>query len=197
MDKILHLLLTIAVVAQQQIVVPVFTARATAQTQNKTEQKRNVKQNYTLKLNTAKARPIEIQRKKSNFYNEVVLPIKLKQEADALEQAKREEASKQAEIATASAKIQVQPNAQLVSAPAGDDAFAKLRMCEAGGIYNRNSGNGYYGAYQYDIGTWAGYGGYARADLAPPAVQDAKAHETQASRGWNPWPACARKLGLL
>lgn len=80
---------------------------------------------------------------------------------------------------------------------AGDDAFARLRQCEAGGNYARNSGNGYYGAYQFDIGTWNGFGGYARADLAPPAVQDQKARDTQARRGWSPWPACARKLGLM
>jgi uncharacterized protein YabE (DUF348 family) len=75
--------------------------------------------------------------------------------------------------------------------------FARLRQCEAGGVYSRNSGNGYYGAYQYDVGTWANYGGYARPDLAPADVQDAKAQQTQAARGWSPWPACARKLGLL
>lgn len=80
--------------------------------------------------------------------------------------------------------------------PAGDDAWAKLRACESGGNYNINTGNGYYGAYQYNNGTWNNYGGYARADLAPAAVQDAKARETQASRGWNPWPACSSKLGL-
>lgn len=80
---------------------------------------------------------------------------------------------------------------------ATDSAFAALRQCEAGGNYARNSGNGYYGAYQYDLSTWSNYQGYARPDLAPPAVQDAKARETQARRGWSPWPACARKLGLI
>lgn len=80
--------------------------------------------------------------------------------------------------------------------PAGDDAWARLRACESGGNYSINTGNGYYGAYQYNNGTWNNYGGYARADLAPAAVQDAKARETQASRGWNPWPACSSKLGL-
>lgn len=80
--------------------------------------------------------------------------------------------------------------------PAGDDAWAKLRACESGGNYNTNTGNGYYGAYQYNNGTWNNYGGYARADLAPAAVQDAKARETQAARGWNPWPACSSKIGL-
>jgi resuscitation-promoting factor RpfB len=80
---------------------------------------------------------------------------------------------------------------------AGTDDFARLRQCEAGGDYTRNSGNGYYGAYQFDIGTWNRFGGYARADLAPPDVQDQKARDTQGRRGWSPWPACARKLGLM
>lgn len=75
-------------------------------------------------------------------------------------------------------------------------ALARLRQCEAGGVYDRNSGNGYYGAYQYNLSTWANFQGYARPDQAPPAVQDAKAAETYQRRGWQPWPACSRKLGL-
>lgn len=74
------------------------------------------------------------------------------------------------------------------------DALARLRSCE--GSYTSNTGNGYYGAYQYDIGTWANYGGYANAALAPPAVQDEKAWLTYQARGWSPWPSCSRKLGL-
>lgn len=76
------------------------------------------------------------------------------------------------------------------------EALAKLRSCEAGGVYDRNSGNGYYGAYQYDISTWANWGGYARADLAPPNVQDEKVWETYKRRGWQPWPSCKNKMGL-
>lgn len=73
-------------------------------------------------------------------------------------------------------------------------ALAQLRSCE--GSYTSNTGNGYYGAYQYDLRTWANYGGYANASLAPPAVQDEKAWQTYKSRGWSPWPSCSRKLGL-
>lgn len=52
--------------------------------------------------------------------------------------------------------------------------LAKLRQCEAGGNYQTNTGNGYYGAYQFSSSTWNSLGtGYPRADLAPPAVQDA------------------------
>lgn len=68
------------------------------------------------------------------------------------------------------------------------DIFARIRQRESGGNYATNTGNGYYGAYQYDMGTWGNYKGYARADLAPPAIQDEKAAETYARRGCNPWP---------
>jgi len=73
-------------------------------------------------------------------------------------------------------------------------ALARLRSCE--GSYTANTGNGYYGAYQYDTSTWANYGGYANASLAPPAVQDEKAWLTYQKRGWQPWPSCSRKMGL-
>ena len=72
------------------------------------------------------------------------------------------------------------------------DALAKLRACE--GSYTSNTGNGYYGAYQYDVSTWGGYGGYTYASDAPPAVQDQRAWETYQRRGWSPWPSCAANL---
>jgi resuscitation-promoting factor RpfB len=73
-------------------------------------------------------------------------------------------------------------------------ALAALRSCE--GSYTSNTGNGYYGAYQFDIGTWGGYGGYSNASQAPPAVQDQKARDTYVARGWSPWPSCSQSLGL-
>lgn len=77
------------------------------------------------------------------------------------------------------------------------DIWEALRNCEAGGDYTRNSGNGYYGAYQFSASTWRSMGtGYERADLAPPAVQDDAAQRLQARSGWGQWPACTRKLGL-
>ncbi len=74
------------------------------------------------------------------------------------------------------------------------EALARLRSCE--GSYTSNTGNGYYGAYQFDRQTWGGYGGFAVASDAPPSVQDEKAWMTYQRRGWQPWPACTRKLGL-
>ncbi len=74
------------------------------------------------------------------------------------------------------------------------EALARLRSCE--GSYTSNTGNGYYGAYQFDIQTWGGYRGYPNASVAPPAVQDEKAWLTYQRRGWSPWPSCSRSMGL-
>lgn len=78
-----------------------------------------------------------------------------------------------------------------------DDVWADLRFCESGGDYSKNTGNGYYGAYQFSAPTWQSMGtGYDYAHQAPPNVQDAAAQALQARSGWGQWPACARKLGL-
>jgi hypothetical protein len=78
----------------------------------------------------------------------------------------------------------------------GDEmVWQRLRNCEAGGRYDRNSGNGYYGAYQMSAGTWhsLGYGGLPHQ--APPEVQDQAARKLQARSGWGQWPACSRRVG--
>jgi hypothetical protein len=80
--------------------------------------------------------------------------------------------------------------------PGGDDVWRRLRNCEAGGRYNVNSGNGYYGAYQFSAGTWRrlGYGGLPHQ--APPEIQDEAARKLQARSGWGQWPACSRRIGV-
>lgn len=77
-------------------------------------------------------------------------------------------------------------------------ALASLRSCE--GAYSSNTGNGYYGAYQFALGTWrtnapAGYRDVLPSD-APPAVQDQAASTLYQRSGWQPWPGCSRSLGL-
>ena len=90
--------------------------------------------------------------------------------------------------------------AVLSAAPASaatGDPFAALRQCEAGGNYAINTGNGFYGAYQFTAQTWRAMGtGYASANEAPYWVQDAAAQKLQRMSGWGQWPACTRMLGL-
>jgi Transglycosylase-like domain len=87
-----------------------------------------------------------------------------------------------------------------VSPPApASGVWARLAECESSGVWNRNSGNGYFGGIQFDQQTWLAFGGAAyaaRADLATPAQQIAVAERLHAARGFQPWPACSRALGL-
>lgn len=124
-----------------------------------------------------------------NFDVEVVAPLR----------AAQAKAQADAQAAQARALQAAKQTTQAVTAPAvaDGDLLYKLRLCEAGGIYTRNSGNGYFGAYQYSLSTWNNYGGFARPDLAPAEVQDAKAQADIARRGFSPWPACARMIGAM
>lgn len=81
-------------------------------------------------------------------------------------------------------------------APPTADAWARLRACEAGGNYATNTGNGYYGAYQFSLRTWRSLGYSGLPSDAAPAVQDQAAQRLQASSGWGQWPACSRALHL-
>ena len=76
------------------------------------------------------------------------------------------------------------------------EALSRLRACESGGNYANKRNPKYRGAYQYDISTWANYGGFTDPADAPPAVQDQKAWETYQRRGWQPWPSCKVSQGL-
>jgi hypothetical protein len=69
-----------------------------------------------------------------------------------------------------------------------------LRHCESTNTYTVNTGNGYYGAYQFDQSTWESVGGSGRPHWAEPVVQDARARLLYARRGWTPWPICGRHL---
>lgn len=77
-------------------------------------------------------------------------------------------------------------------------ALARLRSCE--GSYTSNTGNGYYGAYQFAQGSWDAYAPNrykgVRPSDTPPGVQDLTASNYYRAAGWAPWPACSRKLGL-
>ena len=66
------------------------------------------------------------------------------------------------------------PVAPATSAAGGSAAsggvWASLRQCESGGNYADNTGNGYYGAYQFALGTWHGLGYSGLPSAASPVV---------------------------
>ena len=75
------------------------------------------------------------------------------------------------------------PRRALTSSP----AFAQ---CESGGNYSTNTGNGYYGAYQFTQGTWNSLGYSGVPSDASPATQDAAAAQLAARSGFGQWPVC-------
>ena len=72
----------------------------------------------------------------------------------------------------------------------------RVAACESGGNWAVNTGNGYYGGYQFDQRTWRGLGYKGRPDRAEPRFQDAATIKLHNKRGWAPWPACSRKEHL-
>lgn len=77
-------------------------------------------------------------------------------------------------------------------APSASQLYA-LRMCESGGNYGINTGNGYYGAYQFSLSTWRGLGFGGYPNQASPATQDAAVRTLYARSGWSPWPVCGQR----
>jgi hypothetical protein len=102
-------------------------------------------------------------------------------------------------VAVAAKRQAAVPVRTAPAAPAeavGPGLLVSLRDCESGGNYGADTGNGYYGAYQFTLGTWRSLGLGGLPDQAPPAVQDQAAQTLAARRGWGQWPSCARRLGL-
>ncbi|MBW3648579.1 MAG: transglycosylase family protein [Actinobacteria bacterium] len=84
------------------------------------------------------------------------------------------------------------------SASAGGSVaqFERLAQCESGGNWSINTGNGYYGGLQFNLGTWRSVGMSGYPHQASKATQIAAGQKLHSQRGWSPWPACSRKLGL-
>mgnify|MGYP000843717272 CR=1 FL=1 len=83
------------------------------------------------------------------------------------------------------------------AANAADSAtWDALAQCESGGNWSINTGNGFYGMYQFTLETWQSLGGTGYPHEADAATQTAMAKKLQAQAGWGQWPGCADKLGL-
>lgn len=95
---------------------------------------------------------------------------------------------------TAGAVAIVHPSSSAQADPSASDWY-RLRMCESSDNYSINTGNGHYGAYQFDLPTWQSVGGTGYPYQASPGEQDARALILYRERGWQPWQ-CASILGL-
>jgi resuscitation-promoting factor RpfB len=101
---------------------------------------------------------------------------------------------------TKTAETTAKKRTRVASAPqpkvSNAGVWDRIAECESGGNWSINTGNGYYGGLQFDIGTWLSNGGgqYApRADLATRSQQIAIAEKLRAARGFAPWPVCGKR----
>lgn len=93
-----------------------------------------------------------------------------------------------ASVKTTSIPVQAMATAEVAPSSNIDAVLAHVRKLESGGNYATNTGNGYYGAYQFNLGTWRGVGGTGLPSNASPAEQDMRAQMLYARRGCSPWP---------
>ncbi|MGF7235732.1 MAG: transglycosylase family protein [Frankia sp.] len=106
----------------------------------------------------------------------------------------RDRFGRRAVISTALAAAAVGGTVALSQPADAATTWAGLRQCESGGDYSINTGNGFYGAYQFNLQTWHGLGYSGLPSDASPATQDAAAQKLFAERGSSPWPVCGQGL---
>jgi hypothetical protein len=76
------------------------------------------------------------------------------------------------------------------SAPATPPHLEAIAACESGGNPSTDTGNGFYGKYQFDQSTWQSVGGTGNPAAASEAEQDKRAAMLYQRAGASPWPVC-------
>jgi uncharacterized protein YabE (DUF348 family) len=72
--------------------------------------------------------------------------------------------------------------------------WAALAECESGGDPTTNTGNGFYGLYQFDEQTWHSVGGSGLPHENSAGEQTYRAQILYKQRGDSPWPSCGSRL---
>jgi uncharacterized protein YabE (DUF348 family) len=72
--------------------------------------------------------------------------------------------------------------------------WGALANCESGGNPHAVNPAGYYGLYQFDVGTWRSVGGSGLPTSASAGEQTYRAKLLYQQRGRSPWPNCGRLL---
>jgi hypothetical protein len=67
-----------------------------------------------------------------------------------------------------------------------------IASCESGGNPRTDTGNGFYGKYQFTLDTWQAVGGSGNPARASEGEQDRRAAQLLAQAGPGQWPVCGR-----
>jgi hypothetical protein len=77
-------------------------------------------------------------------------------------------------------------------APEASPVLEAIAACESGGDPTTDTGNGFYGKYQFTLETWAAVGGSGNPAHASEAEQDRRAAILYEQAGPSPWPVCGQ-----
>ncbi len=98
---------------------------------------------------------------------------------------------------TEQVKVGTKEEPEVVAFASGSTVWDSLAQCESGGNWAINTGNGYYGGLQFNLGTWQAYGGSGLPSSNSREAQIAVAERLRAATGgYGSWPHCASVLGL-
>ncbi|HEY6890061.1 MAG TPA: transglycosylase family protein [Solirubrobacter sp.] len=75
---------------------------------------------------------------------------------------------------------------------AASPTLEAIAACESGGNPGTDTGNGFYGKYQFTLQTWQSVGGTGNPAAASEAEQNRRAALLYAREGASPWPVCGR-----
>jgi hypothetical protein len=75
-------------------------------------------------------------------------------------------------------------------APSASPQLEAIAACESGGNPATDTGNGFYGKYQFTLATWQAVGGSGNPAQASEAEQDRRAAALMAQAGPGQWPVC-------
>ena len=73
-----------------------------------------------------------------------------------------------------------------------DAKLERMAHCESHGRWYINTGNGFFGGLQFDLGTWRSVGGRGYPHRNSELEQKFRAVKLIKLRGYRPWPICGR-----
>ncbi len=87
------------------------------------------------------------------------------------------------------------PPATSYSSYTPSGVWSCIANLESGSNPATDTGNGYYGMYQFTLGTWQAAGGVGNPSSASAAEQTAVAQRVQQQQGWGAWPVTSAACG--
>jgi Transglycosylase-like domain len=82
--------------------------------------------------------------------------------------------------------------ARAAAAPSASAQLQAIAACESGGNPQADTGNGFYGKYQFTLATWQAVGGAGNPAQASEGEQDRRAQALMDRAGPGQWPVCGQ-----